>query len=126
MFCWSMSFFRHLNEPYMSLPQMVSPPNYMTSYLQTGTAEENGMVNQKPSDQSSNCKFEMSSGYESLPYMPTHRSQPAPTFNKASLLLEQAPAKNYLNRMSSTLPRPPKNKLITNIENYQVMKLCCQ
>ena len=113
-------FFRHLNEPYTSLPQMFSPSNYMPSYLQTVTTEENEMANQKLSNQSNIRKFEMSSGYESLPYMPTDCSQPAPTFNTASLLLEQAPAKDYLNRMSSTLPRPPKNKSITKIENYQV------
>jgi len=110
---------RHLNEPYTSLPQMFSPFNHMPSYLQTVTTEENEMANPKPSNQSNICKFEMSSGYESLPYMPTDCSQPAPTFNTASLLLEQAPAKDYLNRMSSTLPRPPKNKSITKIQNYQ-------
>ena len=104
----------------MSLPQMVSPSNYMPSYLQTVTADENEMANQKPSNQSNICKFEISSGYDSLPYMPTFRSQPSPTFNKASLLFEQAPTKDYLKRMSSTLPRPPKNKLIPNIENYKV------
>ena len=62
----------------------------------------------------------MSSGYESLPFIPTGDTQIAPTFNKTSLLLEQAPSKDYLNRMSATLPRPPKNKSITKIENYQV------
>ena len=102
----------------MSLPQMVSPPNYMPIYLQAVTTDENEMPNHKSSNQFN--KFDMSSGYESLPYIPTDSSQLAQTFNNASLLLEQAPRKDYLNRMSATLPRPPKNKSITKIENYQV------
>ena len=99
---------------------MVSPFNYMPSYWQTDTTDENEMANHKSSNKSNICKFEMSSGYESLPYIPTDSSQLAPTFNKASLLLEQGPAKDYLNGMSATLPRPPKNKSIIKIENYQV------
>ena len=99
---------------------MVSQPNYMSSNFQAVKIDENEIASLKSSNHSNICKVEMSSGYESLPYIPTDSSQLAPTFNKASLLLEQAPAKDYLNRMSATLPRPPKNKLITKIENYQV------
>ena len=102
----------------MSLPQMVSPPTFMPSYLQTGTTDENEILNHKSSNQLQ--KFDMSSGYESLPYIPTDPSRLAPTFNNASLLFEQAQSKDYLNRMPTTLPRPPKNKSFTKIENYQV------
>ena len=104
----------------MSLPQIESQPSYMQNYLKgiSTPKEENEMFKNKTFNSSNIYKYEMSPGYESLPYIPTDNLHFVPAFNTPLIPPEQAQDKDYLNRMSATLPRPPKNKPITVIENY--------
>ena len=108
-----------MSDPYISLPQIMPQTNYTNHLNKVSTSKyENEISNYKISNYSKKCTSDMLSDYESLPHIPINDQQFVTTFKTPSILMEQPPAKNYLNRMSSTLPRPPKNKPITVIENY--------
>ena len=112
--------FRHNADPYSSLPQIISGGNHSSNscFLQSRHEEEKESSIHKSLKQLNVQDSNISTGYESLPYIFLDNQQmkvPVPT------KFQELPFNSSINRMSSTLPRPPKKKLSLNTkENDRV------